>query len=378
MHGLSKSCLVALGACLFATFAGAGDFYDFMPGSGTAVFNITPNGQVAVGVADGVVYRWTAATGAVGISSADYNNTFTAGVSSDGNTIVSSMLNGASGKQEGSVWHSGSGWSFIGGFADGGVDNSLSTAYDVSGDGNQVVGLAWHPSYKAEGFSWTQGGGMVGLGRPVVQSSRASAISRDGSTVVGFYESDTQGVRQPVRWVNGGAPDLFLGESESGEAMKTNSDGSVIVGYNWQPGVGQRAFMFDGSVHYLGVLPEHETNFDPRSIANAVSDNGIVVGWSGGDPFWGDPEEGFVWTQQGGMVNAHTYLASLGINVPSNLMLNTITSISADGTTLGGQALDLNTFQSSSWIATAPVPEPASIAALGLRALVLIQRRKKA
>ncbi|HVT11729.1 MAG TPA: PEP-CTERM sorting domain-containing protein [Fimbriimonadaceae bacterium] len=378
MYGLSKSCFVVLGACLLTSSALGGGFYDFMPGSGTAVFNITPDGQVATGVADGVVYRWTAATGAVAISGADWNNTFTAGLSNDGNTIVSSMVNPASGKQEGAVWHPGSGWSFIGGFADGGVDDSLSTAYDVSGDGSQVVGLAWHPNYRAEGFSWTQGGGMVGLGRPAIQSSRASAISRDGSTVVGFYESDTQGVRQPVRWVNGGTPDLFLGESESGEAMKTNSDGSVIVGYNWQDGVGSRAFMYDGTVHYLGVLPEHESNFDPRSIANAVSDNGIVVGWSGGDPFWGDPEEGFVWTAQDGMINAHSYLAAHGVTVPGNLLLNTITSISADGTTFGGQATDLNTFQASSWIATVPVPEPASMAVLGLGALALLRRRKRA
>jgi uncharacterized membrane protein len=91
-----------------------------------------------------------------------------------------------------------------------------------------VVGLGWHTNYKAEGFQWAEATGMVGLGQPAVnRSSRASAISADASTVVGFSEHPSFGYRRPVRWINGGEPDLFLGADMPGEVLAANSDGSV-------------------------------------------------------------------------------------------------------------------------------------------------------
>lgn len=356
--------------------ASANDFYHFNPGFGTAVFDLTPDGKTAVGVTDGAVYRWTAGTGAVAISGADWQNTFTAGVSADGNTVVSTMLNPTTLNQEAAVWRQGSGWSFIGGLTNG-IDNHLSSGYDISDDGSKIVGLAWHENYRAEAFSYTQGGGMVGLGKPATASSRATGISGDGSTTVGFYENDSTGERRPVRWVNGGPADLFLGENAVGESLAANTDGSVIVGYNFDFGSNlSLGFVHANNVTtMLGVLPEHLANFFPRSMANDVSDNGIVVGYSGGDPFWGDLEEGFVWSGATGMVSISNYLKANGVNLPSAMLLNTVTGVSADGRTFAGQAFNYDTNLYESWIAT--VPEPSTAALLGFGLLPLIRRRKR-
>jgi len=365
-----------LTAALAPVGASAGEFYAFNPGGGTSVFNITPDGYVAVGVSDGVVFRWTPWGGAVALTNSDWLNTFTAGVSNDGMTIVSSLFNAGSQQQEAAVWKAGQGWNFLGGLT-AGVEGNLSTAYDVSGDGTRIVGLGWHPNWRAEAFLWQQGSGISGLGRPEAMSSRASAISRDGSTAVGFYENNDTGERRPAKWVNGGPVELIEGETASGEANGTNSDGSWIVGNKYVDGVGSRAFVRNGSGSFsLDLLPGHESNFSPRSLANGVSDDGIVVGYSGGDPFWGDLEEAFVWTAETGMIRADAFLASRGIDVPDHLKLISATSISANGLTLGGQAFNVNTSLYEAWVATS-VPEPSTLFVLGAGGLAAFRRRRR-
>jgi len=209
-------------------------------------------------------------------------------------------------------------------------------------------------NYKAEAFQWTEGTGMVGLGRPSPnRSSRASAISADASTVVGFYEDPSFGNRRPVRWVNGGATDLFLGADMPSEATAANSNGSVIVGAAALTGSGSHAFLYSNGT---GVLDLGIIGDDPfglaQSVANGVSDNNTVVGWVG-DIFYGAPQ-GFVWTPEGGMVFVNDYLAAHGLPVPGEWYITSVTVISADGKTIGGQAINLNRVAYASWIATVP------------------------
>jgi hypothetical protein len=51
------------------------------------------------------------------------------------------------------------------------------------------------------------------------------------------------------------------------------------------------------------------------------------------------------------MVSASDYLAASGVNVPSNYLIDAVTCISADGTVLGGQAIDTNSFGYVAWVA---------------------------
>ena len=57
----------------------------------------------------------------------------------------------------------------------------ISSAYDLNGDGSVVVGLAWINNGKAHAFRWDPVNGMADLVSMQADSSRANAISADGS-----------------------------------------------------------------------------------------------------------------------------------------------------------------------------------------------------
>lgn len=89
-------------------------------------------------------------------------------------------------------------WTEAGGMQDLGVlaDGRYSWGEDVSGDGAKVVGYAEVPygeDYTSHAFLWTEQDGMVDLGTLGGRSSNATAISDDGSTIVGYsyIEGDT-------------------------------------------------------------------------------------------------------------------------------------------------------------------------------------------
>jgi probable HAF family extracellular repeat protein len=319
------------------------------------VLGISANGLVVVGVSDGRVFRWSPDQGLTYISPRDLLHTFNASVSADGSTIVSSVAD-SSGIFSAARWtEQGNAWQTLGGLPDQSSPDGaeISSGWGISRDGSTVVGLGWHTNYTAEAFQWTDATGMVGLGQPdAKRSSRASAISADASTVVGFYEHPS-GYRRPVRWVNGGAPDLFLGADMVGEGLATNTAGSVIVGAASLTGNGNRAFLYSDTngVQNLGIIGDDPLGFS-QSVANGVSDNNTVVGWVG-DIFYGSPQ-GFVWTPDGGMVFAKDYLAAQGVTVPEEWDIISVTAISADGKTIGGQAINLNRVAYAGWIATVP------------------------
>jgi probable HAF family extracellular repeat protein len=206
------------------------------------------------------------------------------------------------------------------------------------------VGLAWTCT-DAEGFEWTAKTGNLSLGHPPGNhSSRASAISANAQTIVGFWEDPT-GPRRPVRWV-GGKHDLFLGTNTIGEATAVNSDGTQIVGQApGANGYGVAFFYSDkGGLIKLGTLTHGTTD---QSFANGISDNGRVVGWSG-DPF-GAGIKAFYWTPESGTKGLASVLKKLGAKIPAGTTLTTAVSISADGSTIAGQYVNGQKF--GNWIA---------------------------
>lgn len=323
---------------------------------GSAVQGISANGSVVVGVSDGRVFRWTPDLGLAYISPQDVLHTFYASVSADGSTMVSTVAD-STGLFSAARWNAqGDGWQTLGGLPDQSSPDGaeISSGWGISADGSTVVGLGWHTNYRAEAFQWTEATGMVGLGQPAAsRSSRASAISADASTILGFYEDPSHGNRRPVRWVNGGAPDLFLGADMPGEATAANSNGSAIVGAASLTGSGNHAFLYSDAagVQDLGIIGEDPYGF-AQSVANGVSDNNTIVGWVG-DIFYGAPQ-GFVWTPEGGMVFVSDYLAAQGVTVPDEWYILSVAAVSADGKTIGGQAINLNRAAYAAWIATAP------------------------
>lgn len=100
-----------------------------------------------------------------------------------------------------------------------------------------------------------------------------AAVSRDGSTFVGRYESSTIGSRA-FRW----KPLVGWTDICQGKATATNADGSVVVGQS-----GTLAFRWTASNGFNSLGPATYNGSTPGSTdAFAVSDDGsIVVGNSG-------------------------------------------------------------------------------------------------
>ena len=162
-----------------------------------------------------------------------------------------------------------------------------SVAWDVSADGSVVVGTSsrWNSntdSSEREACRWTAGGGILGLGfLPGHQSSNATAVSADGSVVVGTSEDTLDGQTQAFRWTQAeGMEGLgFLPGADSSTATGASDDGSVVVGYS-----GNEAFRWtagEGMVG-LGSLPP-VPNWSPA--ADVSADGSVVVGTSSFEAF---------------------------------------------------------------------------------------------
>lgn len=306
-------------------------------------YALSKNGKVMAANIGGEIFRWTSAGGFVDLGLGDTFNS-SIGISADGNTIVTGRT-GPDGNSNPAMWQAATGWVDLGHPAEGCIiDSSWGDAWSVNGDGTAVVGLSWYcPG--AEGFEWTKEAGIVGLGHPTGASSRATAISADGSTIVGFYEDPVQGFRRPVRWISG-STDLFLGTDLPGEGIAVSSDGSQIVGQATDSTGNGRAFYYTaaGGLVSLGVLGGNPID---QSVANGVSDNGIVVGASINPTFW--TSQPFVWSAKMGLNPLQAALVRRGAVIASGVTLTNVLAISADGSTLAGIWEDAS-FNQGPWI----------------------------
>ncbi len=330
-------------------------------GSAAAAQDVTPDGQMVVGTSDGRVFRWTAAGGVEFLSPADWLYTIKAAVSDDGSVIASTLVDTANNLVSAARWTQAGGWTFLGCLpAVPPTQDPIpqcSTGYDISGDGSVIVGLAWHgDTYRAEAFRWTEAGGMVGLGQPAGASSRASAISADGSVVGGFFEHETWGMRRPVRWVGGGATDLFIDPYTMGEVSGISSSGDLLTGEALlldsagvpvPPWMVTKGFVHSDSAGFEYVLPI--SDFDPfmtemNAGGNGISDEGIVAGWSGTTGPWGTFYPSIYCPGEERMRDLSVVLTDAGVTIPPDVLLLSATAITPDGTTVVGQALNGATF----------------------------------
>jgi probable HAF family extracellular repeat protein len=172
-----------------------------------------------------------------------------------------------------------------------------STAYDVSGDGQVVVGTGTSSTY-SEAFRWTAATGMVSLGgltRP--GNSTGEAVSADGTTIVGLDVRTAQG----YSWTSTGGM-VGLGTYPPGAfsegATDVSADGSVIVGISG----GQAVLYSGGTITGLGTLPGDghvSASFGISGdghVAVGFSDYELIIpGGPGEDPFTDTVDQAVAW-----------------------------------------------------------------------------------
>jgi len=319
-------------------------------GAGT---DVSGDGLVVTGNAGyyGPCFTWTELGGVVYIDG--YGGFVT--TSFDGSNVSANLEDG--GMEYAGYWLGGTNWQNLGGIG-GSSGNSVSTNYDISGDGLTVVGLAWVDAGTAHAFQWTDGTGMVDLGSLGGESSRANAISGDGTTVVGWDQDPNTGWWRGAKWVNG-VEELLDPAGACGDAHGVNHDGSIIVG-GGHPDYYDHAYMWnatDGFVD-LGVLSGWNYMADGYDVSN---DGRVVVGYSGAFM----DEHAAIWTEATGLVRLADYLADLGVTVPTDWTLKFANAVSDDGTVIVGYAQDLMWNQKPFVAVIPPIDPLAEIVANG-------------
>jgi uncharacterized membrane protein len=252
-------------------------------------------------------------------------------ISGDGTTILGCHFD-VNGNENAARWLGGTDWLDLGSEA-GAVPcgTSLSGAYGVNGDGSIGVGLLWRAQVcHANAGTWDLINGGPAVVLPVIidgPATRANAVNRDGSVIVGWQDQLT-GERTAAKWVNN-VPEFILSDSGefNGEALAVSADGNTIVGGGYQ--FGEFAWIWRNG---QGMTPIGMTN-KGSFVALDVSDDGkTVVGFVRK----GFNERAFIWRQGRGMSFLDTLLTNHGVVIPAGWSLTVASVISADGKTIYG------------------------------------------
>ncbi len=316
--------------------------------------DVSADGSVIVGnMPDNYeTFRWTAGSGVIRLGRSSLDKIGKAaglpGVSSDGSRICASIISDDRTYMTQGVWTARQGWQECTPLPpDGGIlDLETGSAWGISDDGLTVVGLYWRPGQpggSAHASSWTESAGMIDLGS-TGGSSRANAVSADGSVVVGWAEEPT-GAWQPTVWRNGILTTLNPSEAFC-EAAGVTPDGTLVTGSTWDGATFTRVaatWKWNGSTWTetaLGVLPGTRLG-DGQAIAQDASSSGdVVVGYNATRNFGGE-QTGFIWTSTTGMIDVEKLLRFFGYDIGSRFDIQSLVAISDDGRTLVGYGYDV-------------------------------------
>jgi probable HAF family extracellular repeat protein len=314
----------------------------------TTIFDMSADATVLVGTDFTGPYCWTQAGGYVSIGGQG-----TPRCSEDGMNICANIMDG--GYDQAANWLGGTSWNPLGGIG-GTSGTSMSTAYDISGDGSKIVGLGWVDAGTAHAFQWDAVNGMVDLGSIGGKSSRANGISADGHVIVGWDQDPSSGWWRAAKWVDG-VEELMAPGTYCGAGQGLSSDGTWIVGDN-HPDNNDSGWLWSADTGFIqtGTLSGWMFQGHPMDVSE---DGKVVVGWSG---YFMD-QFAMIWTEDTGIVDLKQYLIDNGATIPGSVTsIALATSVSDDGTIITGHAGDLM-FGYTGFIATIPPIEPKALEA---------------
>lgn len=218
-----------------------------------------------------------------------------------------------------------------------------SHAWDVSADGQVVVGSSSSKNGEKEAFRWTTADGMLGLSglrdprfdgiRADVRiiNSQAHGVSDDGKVVVGH---SLAGSTRAFRWTSvDGMQDLgsLPGQFSASIAHDISGDGLTVVGRS-SSGFGHEAFWWAKARGMQGI--GHLRGRAKNSIALAISKDGTTIVGSSDSS---NGLEAFRWTSSGG-------IQGLG-DLPGGRFQSQATDVSGDGSIVVGSGYHTGTEQ---------------------------------
>ena len=347
------------------SFQGLGDLEHL--GLASEARGTSADGTVVVGSsgtsAGQRAFIWTSATGMVQLPTpTGLGMTWAQDVSPDGNFVVGFGGNGFGSP----VGWEGIRWGTLGGMDRIALAGSGVWAKGVSGDGSIVTGGTSGAVEQA--FVWTAAGGLVGLTPPGPGTWRtnAEAISADGRVVVGDWINVDAGTRDAFRWT---AETGMVGLGAFA-ASAVSDDGSVVVG-TLGSGPTFEAFRWTEAT---GIVPLGTLGPNNESRARGVSRDGSrVVGYI--TSTLDDSSQAFIWDAEHGMRLLKDRLEQdCGLDL-TGWTLTQAWDVSNNGPTIVGRGINPQGVEEA-WRAV--LPEPATLALLGLGVLAVFRRRTRA
>jgi probable HAF family extracellular repeat protein len=310
-----------------------------------SVTSLSANGRAAAGLSLATFesFHWTARGGLTLLGRNPMaelgHSSGTPHVSYDGKVVSGTIVSDDGTYSTAGRWTAAGGWSMLAPpLPPGGtqMDGEDSSAFGLSGDGAVVTGLYWRTDGKAHAMTWTAATGMLDMGSSG-RSSRIDGASADGRVLAGWDEHPQFGNRRAAVWVDGVLTVLEDSDWPS-EASAVNRAGTIVVGYSGNPADFQTyatMWSWNGAgwtKTLLGVI--HKGNKTGYAAASGVSDDGSMVVGVVRPDVMSPKSQGFVWTPQGGFVDAGDLLKAAG--VPQNPLMPIIgvATISADGKVL--------------------------------------------
>ncbi len=318
--------------------------------------DMSPDGRFIVGDSDvdgngfpDGAYLLDRSTGSMTDLSATGMGLSAVAVSDDGSVVVGDIpdpadpISNLAGR-----WTAATDWQSLGALPNAGFCPSRSDSYEISADGNVVVGLSWD-GCSGRGFRWTQATGMQELQNLANGSNRASVVSADGNLIGGFAQGAFS--RTPAIWygdLSGELLDPPDGDA-LGEIHGIRDDGSLLLG-NWIPN--DDPF---GAVR-ASVWTDGPTGWEREQIAGGsllpgwggipqdIADNDTIVGFDfllGNRRAWIQPNG------EGPLLDMRQYFISKGATIPQGLAIEVPQAISTDGHYIVGHGGG-----TGAWIAT--------------------------
>jgi autotransporter-associated beta strand protein/probable HAF family extracellular repeat protein len=269
----------------------------------------------------------------------NYNSSDARGISGYGAVIVGDVENRLlSGNPDSQAFRWTSATGMVGlGFLPG---DTISAAFAASRDGSVVVGYSGTLSHD-QAFRWTASSGMVGLGfLPGGTISNATGVSADGSVVVGNSSAaGTGNFIKPMLWTaSQGMVGLgsLPGTNGLGGANAVSANGQVVIGtVNVTNPTNQNsvvAFRWTASTGMVGLGPfAGHFNLNPLAL-NA--DGSVVVGTSNLSVISNRQQnEAFRWTASTGMQSIQAIIAAYDKSYAA-WQMTSAGGISTDGTAI--------------------------------------------
>lgn len=255
------------------------------------------------------------------------------------------------------------------------VDQSISSGWHISGDGNSVVGLGWtnQGTADAHAIRWTAGQGITDLGTNAVgNSSRANAVDFDGNVVAGWQDGNG---RQGAVWVDGVQSLIFDNEGNAAqEAFAVSEDGRYVTG------LGLGSFFAAATTYRYDTLTgeyisiENIAGGESRLAGAAINADGTLIGggtWGLGPATFGTA---IMWTEDQGTMTLTDYLDMNGVEYDTDFNFAFVSDISSDGQWITGWGNYAGPGSTQSFVIH--VPTPASMALMGLGGFFATRRRR--